>query len=42
MECNEQKVDALITEDRRVAVKEIVMQLGIRHSGIEEMMKTLE
>jgi hypothetical protein len=25
-----------------VAVKEIVMQLGIRHSGIEEMMKTLE
>jgi hypothetical protein len=41
MECNDQKVDALITEDCIVIVKEIVAQLVIGHNAMQETRKTL-
>jgi hypothetical protein len=39
-ECNNQKVDAHITEDQGLTVKEIIVQLGIGHSAVQEMIKT--
>jgi hypothetical protein len=41
MECNDQKVDALFTEDCMVIVREIITQLGIEHNAMQEMRKTL-
>jgi hypothetical protein len=41
IEYDKQKVDVLITEDQRVMVREIVVQLGIGHSAMQEMIKTL-
>jgi 16S rRNA C1402 (ribose-2'-O) methylase RsmI len=38
VECNEQKVDALITEDQRVTGK-MIMQLGIGGSEMQEIIK---
>jgi hypothetical protein len=42
IEYNKQRVDVLITEDQRVMVREIVVQLGIGHSAMQEMIKILE
>jgi hypothetical protein len=39
MECNEQKVDALITEDKGRQLRKIIMQLGIGHSDMQLMIK---
>jgi hypothetical protein len=41
MECNKQKIEVLITEDKRAMVKEIVVPCGIRHSAVQKMIKTL-
>lgn len=41
MECNKQKIDAYITEDKRAMVREIVVLCGIGHSAVQKMKKTL-
>ena len=41
IECNDQKVDSLISEDRRVMAREIAVQLGIGHHAVQEMIATL-
>jgi hypothetical protein len=41
MECNEQEVDALITKDQRVMVMNTAAQLGIGHSVMYGIIKTL-
>jgi hypothetical protein len=42
MEYNEQKVDALITEDQRVMTREIVLQPHTGHNAMQVMLKTLK
>jgi hypothetical protein len=42
IEYDKQKVDVLITLDQRVTIREIIVQLGIGHSAMQEMIKTLE
>jgi hypothetical protein len=41
IECNVQKVDAFITADWRTTVREIVVQLVVGHSTMQEMKETL-
>jgi hypothetical protein len=41
VECNKQKIDAVITEDKRAMVREIVVLCGIGHSAVQKMKKTL-
>jgi hypothetical protein len=38
-ECNKQKVDELIREDRRITVREIAAQLAVGHRAVQEMME---
>jgi hypothetical protein len=40
-ERNEQKVDELIRQDRRITVREIAAQLGVGHHAVQEMMEIL-
>jgi hypothetical protein len=40
-ECNEQKVDALITQDGRVKVRHIVAQPDIGHNAVQDMINAL-
>jgi hypothetical protein len=40
MECNKQK-DYVLMEDEKVMARKIIMQLGIGHSAMQEMIKTL-
>jgi hypothetical protein len=42
MEYNEQKVDALITEDQRAMTREIVLQPHTGHNVMQVMLKTLK
>jgi hypothetical protein len=41
IECNEQEVDALNTEDQRVMIRKIAAQLHIGHTAMQETMETL-
>jgi transposase len=40
-ECNKQKVDELIRQDRRITVREIAVQLEVGHCAVQEMMEIL-
>jgi transposase len=40
-ERNKQNVDELIRQDRRVTVREITEQLGLRYHAVQEMMEIL-
>jgi transposase len=40
-ECNKQKVDELI-KDQRITFREIAAQLGVGHHAVQEMMEILE
>jgi transposase len=40
-ERNKQKVDELIRQDRKITFREIVVQLGVGHNAVQEMMEIL-
>jgi hypothetical protein len=40
-ERNKQKVDEIIRQVRRITVREIAAQLGVRHHAVQEMMEIL-
>jgi transposase len=41
VERNEQKVDELIRQDRRITVRETAAQLGVGHHAVQEMTEIL-